>query len=116
MKKGVALVVFGLALVSGSLGYSKYMQTRREAAYRVALAPFQRDLHRRKSQNRRRKIFSFTCCAYNAIDDGRTYRVEIAQEPPGNLWCEPWRVYVAFEFGSADTLNEVHIRKLETCP
>ena len=115
MKKVVALVVFALALVSGWLGYSKYMQTRREAAYRVALAPFQRDLHSGTPRIDVENYFHLHAVQYNAIDDGRTYLVEIAQEPPGNLWCEPWTVYVAFEFGSADTLNEVHIRKFGTC-
>jgi len=115
MKKGAVLVVFAVALVSGWLGYSKYMQTRREAAYRAAVAPFQRDLHVGTPRTSVETYFHSHSVQYNAIDNGHTYLVEIAQEPPGNFWCEPWRVYVAFEFGSADTLNEVHIRKLGTC-
>ena len=115
MKKGVALAVFAVALVAGWLSYSKHVQARRDAAYRVALAPFQRDLHVGTSRTDVEKYFRLHSVQYNAIDDGQTYLVEIAQEPPGNLWCEPWRVNVAFEFGSTDTLNAVHIRKFGTC-
>ena len=115
MRKGVPLVVFAVALVAGWLGYSKYMQTRREAAYRLALAPFQRDLHVGTSKTDVEKYLHSHDVLYNAIDFGQTYLVEIAQEPSGNFWCEPWRVCVALEFGSANTLKEVHIRKFGTC-
>lgn len=90
MKQGVVLVVFAVALVSGWLGYSKYMQTRREAVYRVAVARLQRDLHAGTPRTDVEKYFHSHSVQYNAIDDGHTYLVEIAQEPPGNFWCEPW--------------------------
>lgn len=31
------------------------------------------------------------------------------------FYCEPWTVYVAFEFTSADKLREIHVRKIATC-
>ena len=57
MKEGFVLVVFAVALVSGLLGYSKYMQTRREAVYRAAVAPFQHDLHAGTSRTDVEKYF-----------------------------------------------------------
>ena len=46
--------------------------------------------------------------------EGPTYLVEIGEEP-GPIYCEPLNVYIAMEFSSADTLSEVHVKKIGTC-
>jgi len=52
---------------------------------------------------------------YNAIDEGKTYLIEIAQEPSGNFWRDPWRVYITFDFDSSDKLTQVRVTKWATC-
>jgi len=44
MGKGTIIVAVGVVLVSAWFIVPAVRQSRREAAYRVALAPFQRDL------------------------------------------------------------------------
>ena len=50
--------------------------------------------------------------------DGDTREIKIAEEPVGLVgvfFCEPWIVYVAFEFTSVDKMREIHIPKIGTC-
>jgi hypothetical protein len=115
MRKGIAFALLAVALLSAWFAYSKVMQARREATYRVAIAPFQRDLHDGTPRLEVENYLRARNAQYNAIDFGQTYLIEIAEEPPGNLWCEPWQVYIALEFGPSDILKDVHIRKLGTC-
>jgi hypothetical protein len=122
MRRGVALVVFAIALIAGWLGYSKYTQAQRQASYRTALAPYKRDLTVGMD---REQVIAYLR-AHDLIchtvryggSDGDTCEIKIAEEPVGllnGLICEPWTVYAAFEFTSADKLREIHIRKIGTC-
>lgn len=79
------------------------------------MGPFQRDLPVGTSRVEVKKYLNSRSVSYHAIDDGATYLVEIGEEPAGNLWCEPWTVNIAIEFGSSDEIHEVHIRKFGTC-
>jgi hypothetical protein len=118
MRKGVALVVFAVALVTMWLGYSKYAQAGRESSYRDALAPYQRDLTvgmDREQVVAYLKSHDVMCLTVRyGGSDGDTCEIKIAEEP-GGPFCERWTVYLAFEFTSADKLREIHIRKIGTC-
>jgi len=122
MRRGVALVVFAVALIAAWLGYSKYTQAKREASYRTALAPYKRDLT--VGMDREQVIAYLRAHAVMCHtvryggSDGDTCEIEIAEEPVGlfeRLFCESWTVYAAFEFTSGDKLREIHIRKIGTC-
>ncbi len=118
MRKGIALAVFVVALVSAWLAYSKVTQARREAAYRAATAPFQRDLRVGMDRADVRKYLDSRKVVYYSVryggSDADTYEIKIGEEPDG-LVCEAWTVYVALEFNTADKLREVHVRKIGTC-
>ena len=118
MRKAAVLVVFAVALVVAWLGYPKYAQARRESFYRAALAPYRRDLTvgmDREQVTAYLKSHNVMCLTVRyGASDGDTCEIKIAEEPDGIL-CEPWTVYVAFEFTSADKLHEIHIRKSGTC-
>jgi len=122
MRKGVALFVFAVALIAGWLSYSKYTQARRKASYRTALAAYKRDLALGMDREqviaylRAHDVMCHT--VHYGGSDGDTCEIEIAEEPVGLIemfYCEPWTVYVALEFTSADKLREIHIRKSGTC-
>jgi hypothetical protein len=66
------------------------------------MEPFKRDLTTGSSRSDVERYFHSRNLIYNATSYSRdtgTDQIEIGEEPPGNLWCEPWRVYIAFEFG-----------------
>jgi hypothetical protein len=122
MRKGVAIVGLAFALIAGWLGHSKYIQAQREASYRAALSPYERDL--RIGMDREQvmaylKTHDVMCHTVRyGGSDGETCEISIAEEPVGigeGLFCEPWTVLVAFEFTSADKLRQIHIRKTGTC-
>lgn len=46
--------------------------------------------------------------------EGETYEIKIGEEA-GSLVCKSWNVYIAREFSSHDTLQDVHIRRSGTC-
>ena len=121
MKKVVAFAAAVALLVSAWLIYSKAAQIRREAHYRAAIAPFQRDLHAGMTRAEVEKYLDSRSVKYYVVsfDQGTesnetTYETKIGEEP-GNLACEPWQVYMALEFNSSNALSEVHIRKIGTC-
>src|SRR5882724_5208901 len=109
MRKIIAFGVLAIAVASIWLVYSRVIQGRREAVYRAAIVPFQRNLHVGMSKADVEKYLHSRSVEYHV--SGRTHLIQIGEEPPGNLWCEPWRVYVALEFDPADRLSEVQIRK-----
>jgi len=115
MKKCVTFAILVVALLSGWLAYSKVTQAWRDAAYRAAMAPFQRDLRVGTSRADAEGYLHSHGVEYHATNFGETHLMQIGEEPPGNLWCEPSRVSIALEFGSGDTLTEVQIRKIGTC-
>lgn len=118
MKKNIALVaIFGVALVSTWPVYSKIVQARRDAAYRAAIAPFQRDLRLGMTQTEVKKYLDSRQLKYFPVkfggSDGWTYEIKIGEDP-SSLICD-WDVYVALEFGPDDNLKLIHIRKEGTC-
>jgi hypothetical protein len=118
MRKGIVLAFVVAILIATWLTYSKVMRTRREASYKVAMTPFQRDLHMgmdRTEVNRYLASRNRSCHSVRyGGSDGDTCQIEIAEEPDG-LFCDPWTVYIALEFNSADKLRDIHIRKIGTC-
>jgi hypothetical protein len=115
MKKIIAFGMVVVVLFSAWLIYSKVTQARRETTYRVAIAPFQRDLRVGVPRSDVEKYLHSRNVQFHAINFGETYLVEIAEEPSWELWCESWRVYIALEFGSSNGLRDVRIRKIGTC-
>jgi hypothetical protein len=118
MRKGVVLAVFVVAIVATWLTYSKVTQARREASYRVAIAPFKRDLRlgmdRTEVKNylNSHNIICYT--VHYGGSDGDTCEFKIGEEPDW-IFCDPWTVYIALEFSPSDKLLEIHIRKIGTC-
>jgi hypothetical protein len=117
MKKRIALiVVFGVAMVSTWPVYSRIRQDRRDTSYRMALAPYQRDLRVGMAEAEVRQYLDSRHVEYYPVrfgcSDGPTYEIKVGEED--SLICE-WNVYVALEFGSADALRHVHIKKIATC-
>ena len=119
MRKGIAIAVFLVALVSTWLVYTTVTQARRDASYRAAIAPSQRDLHLGMDTADVRKYLDSRAVAYHSVRDGGsdadTYQIKIAEEPSHSLVCENWNVYIALEFTPADKLRDLHIRKIGTC-
>ena len=110
--------VFAVSLIAAWLAYSKVAQARRDASYKIAIAPFQRDLHPGMDRAEVRKYLDSHGVICHTVryggSDGDTCEVKIGEEPDG-LFCEPWVVNVALEFSSADKLRDIHIRKIGTC-
>jgi hypothetical protein len=118
MTKSIAFALLAIVLVSGWLGYSKITQARREATYRSAIAPFQRDLRVGMGKTAVQKYLDSRRVSYRAVgfagNDADTYEIKIGEEP-GSFVCDPWNVYIALEFSPTDKLREVHIKKIGTC-
>jgi hypothetical protein len=118
MRKIIAFAVLGIIAISSWLTYSKVTQARRETAYRAAIAPFQRDLHTGTGRADVKKYLDSRKVDYHVVryggSEAETYEIKIGEDP-GNLVCEAWNVYVALEFSSADTLRDVHIKRIGTC-
>jgi hypothetical protein len=118
MRKIIGLAVLGFVSVSPWLIYSKVTQARRETAYRVAIAPFQRDLPVGLAKGDVEMYLDSRKIDYHVVkvggSEGETYEIKIGEEP-GSLVCERWEVYIALEFSSHDTLREVHITKSGVC-
>jgi hypothetical protein len=117
MKRRVVLiVVFGAALISTWPIYSSIRQARRDAAYRAAIAPFQRDLRVGMPEAEVKRYLDSRHVEYYPVRlDGKdrlTYEIKVGRED--SLICE-WNVYIALEFGPTNGLTEVHLRKIGTC-
>jgi hypothetical protein len=101
MRKGVSVAVFLIVLVSAWLAYTKVTQSRRDASYRTAIAPFQRDLHLGMERADVRKYLDSQAAAYHSVrfggSDADTYEIKIAEEPSHSLVCEKWTVYIALD-------------------
>jgi hypothetical protein len=119
MRKRVTffLVAIGLLVLSWTV-YSKITEARREASYRAAMTPFERDLRVGMDRAEVQTYLDSRRVDYHRVryggNDADTYEIKIAQEPD-SLICEHWTVYVALEFSPADKLREIHIRKIGTC-
>jgi len=119
MKKKFAflLVVIGLLVVTWTV-YSKIAQGRREASYHTAMAPFENDLRVGMDRADVQTYLDSHRVQYHRVryggNDADTYEIKIAEEPD-SIVCEHWTVYVSLEFSTADTLREIHLRKVGTC-
>jgi hypothetical protein len=116
MKRNIAYIaVFVAALALTWPVYLKVVQARREAAYSAAIAPFQRDLRIGMARADVEKYLDSRHVRYYLVrvagSDGPTYEIEVGEE---SFICE-WNVYVALEFGAADTLTLIHVKKEGTC-
>jgi len=113
----VLIAVFGAAVVSSWLVYSRVTEARRDNSYRTAIAPYQRDLRIGMARTEVDKYLASRHVEHHPVkfggSDGLTYQIRIGEDP-SSLICE-WNVYVALEFGPTDLLREVHIRKEGTC-
>jgi hypothetical protein len=131
MKKIVAVIVIAIAAASIWHLHSKSVEGRREATYREALAPFQRDLHAGMTREDVRSYLDSKKVMYYPAFYGAggvwSYETKIGEEPSYIPFCESWTVYVAMDFASVgnehpelaplpeDTLSQVRIRKFGTC-
>jgi hypothetical protein len=119
MKKGIPFVLLAMGLlVLAWVAYSKVAEARREATYRAAIAPFQRDLRVGMDRAEIQAYLASRRVDYHPVryggSDADTYEIKIGEEP-GSLVCEHWTVYITLEFSTADKLREVHVRKIGTC-
>lgn len=120
MREIIGFTVLGaIVLISAFLIRSKSNQAHREASYRTAVAPFQRDLHIGTNRADVQQYLRSRKVDYYAVrhggNDADTYEIKIGEEPSHNLFCEDFDVYVALEFTAADKLRVIHIRKIGTC-
>jgi len=118
-RKFTTLAVSATLLISTWIVYSRFSQYRREAKYRAAIEKFQRDFPVGVGRPLVEAYLHLHGISYNITGDrpigaGDTYQIKIGEDP-GSLVCDPWRVYVALEFDSADKLQQIHIKKLGTC-
>jgi hypothetical protein len=114
---GTLLVVFVIATFATWFAYSRITQARRNNAYRAAIATYQRDLPLGMARADVKKYLETRKVDYLYRFRGNdvvTHEIKIGEDP-GNIVCEPWNVYIALDFSSADTLREVHIRRIGTC-
>jgi hypothetical protein len=119
MRKGIAFVLLAVGLLGLAwIAHSKVAEARREAAYRAAIAPFERDLRLGVDRAEVQTYLASRKVDYHPVryggSDADTYEIKIGEEP-GSLVCEHWTVYIALEFSAADKLREVHVRKVGTC-
>jgi hypothetical protein len=115
MRTGTIIVAVCVILVSAWFLLPRVRQARRESAYRVALAPFQRDLPIGMTRDEVKKYLDSRHVEH--LEDwgsreygGPTYAVKVGEDP-GTLVCGPRGVYIALEFDPANVLGDVHIRK-----
>jgi hypothetical protein len=113
----VLLVVIALLVLSWTV-YSKVSQDRREASYRAAMTPLEKDLRVGMDRADVQTYLDSHQVQYHRVRYGGngadTYEIKIAEEPD-SIFCAKWTVYVALEFSPADKLREIHLRKVGTC-
>jgi hypothetical protein len=118
MKKSIILVSIAAALLSGWYVYSRVAQSRRDAAYQAALAPYTRDLLPGTERNDVKKYLDSRNVMYNRLkvggDESDRFQIQIGEDP-GSFFCEEWRVYIVLEFSAADRLKDAHVTKWATC-
>jgi hypothetical protein len=116
-KRNALIAVFALALALTWPVYSLIRQARRDAAYRTAIAPFQRDLHVGMAEEKVKRYLDSRHVEYHPVrlggSNGPTYEIRVGEED--SLICDR-DVYIALEFGNAGGLREVHIKKIRVSP
>src|SRR5260370_19472551 len=109
MMKIVLVVLIVIALFAAWRVHSKFVQARRERAYRETLAPFQRDLGTGMTRADVQSYPDSRRVSYSAVlfrgENAWSYETKIGEEPGDGLFCESWIVYAAFEFNSSG--NEI---------
>lgn len=110
--------MFAFAVALMALGWAAYMHvstSRRHAAYQNRLIPLQRDLQPGTPEDEILEYLRTRNIAYHVDQNNKATRlmIEIGEEPV-YLVCEG-NVYIALEFGSADTLNRVYLTRIDTC-
>jgi hypothetical protein len=118
--KKIAIITFSLVVaVLGLELYSRINEARQDAAYSAVSARFRRDLPIGTSREKVEEYLQRHGMVYYPVRYGGTQadtdEVKLGEEGTLNPFCESWTVYVAFEFTSAETLQDVHIRKVGTC-
>ena len=118
MKKRIAMIaIFGAAVISTWLIYSRVTQNRREKAYRSALAPYQRDLPPGIAREDVDKYLDTRYVPHYPAslgnNNGVRHQIKI-REDPSSLVCE-WNVYIVLSFSPADVLTDIRIEKEGTC-
>ncbi len=85
MKKLTAIVAVIIVLGSAWLIYSKVTQARREAGYKTAMAPFQRDLPVGMSREQVKNYFDSRNIRYNRVrvggEEADRFEIQIGTEP-----------------------------------
>jgi hypothetical protein len=132
MKKVIAVVAIAGVLFSGWLVYARYearqaeyraAQAKRDAAYQVVLAQFQRDLQLGMPRSGVKKYLDSRKVLYTTDGNG-DIRQQIGQEPGDGFTCDRWSVYVDLHFSRAegefepsefDHLSTVAIDKIGHC-
>jgi hypothetical protein len=101
-KRNALIAVFVLALALTWPVYSLIRQAHRDAAYRTAIAPFQRDLHVGKAEEEVKRYLDWRHVEYHPVrlggSNGPTYQIGVGEED--SLICER-DGYIALEFGNA---------------
>lgn len=95
----------------------RIQQSRRNAAYELALGPFKRNLAEGTVKEEVEAYLRSHKIAYNEVRIGghpaETLEVKIGEDP-STMVCD-WDVYVAMDFTKEDRLNKVYILREGTC-
>jgi hypothetical protein len=131
MKKIIAVVVVAGALLSGWLVYARHearlaeyriAQAKRDAAYQVVLARFQRDLQLWMPRSGVKRYLDLKHVPYSEWES--TIRTKIGDEPGDGFTCDRWGVYVDFHFhrtqdqlqpSEFDNLDSIAITRIGHC-
>jgi len=132
MKKAIAVTAFAGILFSGWLVYARYearqaehraAQAKRDVAYQVVLAQFQRDLQLGMPRSGVKKYLDSRRVSYATYGNGDLTHW-IGQEPGDGFVCDRWNVYIDFHFSRVqgelepsefDNLSSIAIQKIGHC-
>jgi len=118
MRKLAVLAIVLLACVAAWLGYSTVVRNRREVSYQARIAPFRQALPNGTSSAEVAHWLDSRGFTYEKARFGGlnwAYQVKIGEEPGDGLICVKWTVYAAMEFNPADSLTDVHMKKVGRC-
>ena len=131
-KKVIAVGVFAGVLFSGWLVYVRHearraearaAQVKRDAAYQVVLAQFQRDLQLGIPRSGVKKYLDSRRVPFATYGNGDITN-KIGEEPGDGFVCNRWNVYVDFHFSRVqgeseasefDNLSSIAIQKIGHC-
>lgn len=131
MRKAIVIVVVAGLLLSGWLVYARYearqavyraARAKRDAAYQVVLAQFQRDLQLSMPRSGVKRYLDLKQVSYSEWE--WTIRTKIADESGDGFTCDRWGIYVDFHFyrtqgqlepSEFDHLDSIAITKIGHC-